>query len=314
MRACRASLAAVGLLVSLPTVAYADSFEFDIGATYDALDRSSSVRPNLQIPLPSQFLGSDSETDEFGVSAAWFFDGVNLSTGPRSRAAFLSQASSISFSYTRIDGRSTTLLGGADPTVPATVDRFDSQADLFSAELRYVLPEHGWYGLAGLSREEFKSGTPSGNFRDDNSRYSLGIGRYVGERTTLDLRVSRFDQGGGLYSTETTLSLSHIGDLGNWQYGVDSAITTFHASGPDEQIDLGFSLYPSRSIAVGLSTTTSLQDPFDTFGTPYRLFASWFPTESVELAARFSLVDFDDSGNSVENDQETLGIGIRVRF
>lgn len=310
--------ACTGLVALLSFAVSAEPFEFEVGATYDTANFASSLEgPIPSLPLPNLFLGSDSDTDEIALSGAWFFDGVNTTTGPLSRAPFLSRASSLSLAYAQSDGDVNTLLSTGDPLVPATTSVTRTESELFAARLRYVWPASGWYGLAELSTGDVESRTSLGRFKVDTDVLTVGVGKYVGERTALDLRVSRVEEDSRSFTsaftaTETKLTLSHIGDVASWSYGVDAGITTVDVGGP-ELVDLRLSLFPSRTLAFGLAVDTELQDPFED-GTPYEFFASWFPSESVELAAKFGVTDFDDANNALDRDQDTWGIGVRVRF
>ena len=313
----KTSLAVTALLFLLVQHAHGDTFDFEVGLSYDNRDGSVRIDSIPAAPFPI-LIRSSNETDDIGISGRWFFGGVNSTSGPRSRAALTSRASFISFGYTDSDADIATTFGSTDPAIPTTVSRSSATADLFSAELRYVWAESGWYGIAALGTSSIETRSNLGRFSSDSDIYTLGAGVYAGDNTTLDLRVSRVELGGGggigdTSSTLTALTLAHIGDVVTWQYGIDASISSSDVSGADELVDLRFSMYPTRSIAFGFGVDTTLQDPFDD-GASYEFFGSWFATESVELAARYGFVDLNESGNVASNDQDSFGLGVRVRF
>lgn len=317
MRNSELRLITAALVLVAASGAHADTFDFEIDVAYDRSDASVRVDSIPNAPFPV-FIRSANEADDVGISGRWFFNGVNSTSGPRSRAALTSRASFISFGYTNSDANIETTFGSSDPAIPTSNSSADASADIFSAELRYVWAESGWYGIAALGTSSFETDSNIGRFSSDSDIYSLGAGLYVGDNTTLDLRVSRLELGGGgsigdTSSTQTALTLAHIGDVTTWQYGIDAAISTSDVSGSDELVNLQFSLYPTRSIAFGVGFDTTLQDPFDD-GASYEFFAGWFVTESVELTARYRFVDLNESGNIASNDQDSAGVGVRVRF
>lgn len=300
-----------------PAIARGDTFDFEVGASYDRTSTSFEATDLLGFIQPPTLVTSrsDGNDDDFTVFGIWFFDGVTASTGPRSRAAFLSRASSVSLSYRHEDGDTSFSVTSPDPSFSPTMGRSNRNSEAISANLRYVWPESGWYGLAGVSTLDTEFGDDFGSFGFDSETYSLGIGKYIGSQTTLDLRVSRQETDNNFDLTETTLAFSHIGGLGeNWQYGADVAVTTTDVSGADESFSLRLSLYPSRSLAFGLETSGSVQDAFDD-RTRYGLFASWFARENIEFGASYRYVDTDTPRNFDWNeDEDGFGVGVKVRF
>ncbi len=309
---------APAICLALPAMALGDTFDFEVGTSYDRISTSSEGTGLLGFPQPSiPFTStSDGDDDDITVFGTWFFDGVSAPDGPRSRAAFLSRASSVSLSYRYGDSDTSSSLTSPDPSFSPVMGWESWSSDAISANLRYVWPESGWYGLAGVSTLDEEFDSSFGSFNSDVETYSLGIGKYIGSQTSVDLRVSRLEgetAGSNIGVTETALTLSHIGGLGEtWQYGADVALTTTDVSRADELFDLRLSLYPTRSLAFGLETSGSVQDAFDE-GTRYGLFASWFARENIELEASYRYVDTESFPN-FDQDEDGFGVGVRVRF
>lgn len=315
------AVSALALSFALSATGHADSYDYEIGISFDANRASSESFFAVPIgPVGSIRVESDSDHDEIGLHGTWFFDGVAASSGPRSRAAFIGRASAISLSYARGNGDSVSTSGSTDPAFPSSTDRSELDTNSVSANLRWVWGESGWYGLAGLSRADSETNSQFVSIDFTADVYSVGVGKYIGSQTTLEVSVVRLDLdasgpvlGGNSTSTETAVALSHIGSLGRmWQYGTDIALATTERGASDGSYSLRLSLYPSRPLAFGLEIDGALQDPGDV-STNYGLFASWFPRERIGLDARYRWISIDEPSNT-DFDQYTFGIGVKFRF
>jgi hypothetical protein len=319
MRRIHLAVSALAVSVALSETGHADNYDYQIGISYDA-SRASSESVFAVPIVDSIRVESDSDSDEIGLHGTWFFDGVAASSGPRSRAAFIGRASSISLSYRRGNGDSVSTLSATDPAFPSSTDRSELDTNSVSANLRWVWAESGWYGLAGLSRADFETDSEFGSIDFTADAYSLGVGKYIGSQTTLELSVVRLDSdasgsiiGGNSTSTETAVAFSHIGSLGRtWQYGTNIGLATTERGASDGSYSVRLSLYPSRPLAFGLEIDGALQDPGDV-STDYGLFASWFPRERIEFDARYGWISFDEPSNT-DFDQYTFGVGVNFRF
>ena len=87
-------------LCLLASGAIADEFDFELGLSYGSAEITATTNPGIG-PLS---LEVEQDSDTIGLNGTWFFDGVVINEGPRERAAFLAQASSVSFSYLNLDG------------------------------------------------------------------------------------------------------------------------------------------------------------------------------------------------------------------
>ena len=308
--------------LSATTPGAADEFDFEVGIAYDASSSSTSTRVDFGPVLPTEsfVLRSDTDNDDIRVFGTWYFDGVSAREGPRSRAAFLSRASSLSFSYNRDEGDSDFRLISDDPAIPSTMESVDIVGDTFAVNLRYVWAESGWYALAGVltGNAEIEDGLGSVDASVD--AYSLGIGRYLGPQTAIDLSLihGESDASGMAFagtssSTEGAITFTHIGQLGAvWQYGADVALTTTGVGDSDGSFDLRFSLFPSRPLAFGIDVNGALEDTGDN-PLSYELFVSWFPVENLELAANYVLQTIDEAPNT-DFDGDSVGVGVNFRF
>ena len=321
MRRIYLAASALAVSVALSATGHADSYDYEIGISYDASRASSeSVFAGPIGPIEPIRFESDSDDDEIGLYGTWFFDGVVASSGPRSRAAFIGRASAISLSYTRGNGDTVSTVNATDPAIPSFMDRSELDTNSFSANLRWVWSDSGWYGLAGLSRADSETDGEFVSIDFTADAYRVGVGKYIGSQTTLQLSVVRLDSdasgpviGGNSTSTEAAVAFSHIGSLGRtWQYGTDIVLATTGRGASDGSYNVRLSLYPSRPLAFGLEIGGALQDPGDV-STNYGLFASWFPRERIELDARYGWISVDEPSNT-DFDQYNFGVGVNFRF
>lgn len=336
-------LAIVLTIVPGTATAKANEFRFELnaGVFADRVTRRSTptvvLNPPLNPPLDPPTLTIDTDTDEFSVAAAWYFDGASAASGPMSRAAFVSRASSLAIAYSRGDidtdisidppivvtpnpppGPVVPLPPGVANPAPIPVD-LGGDVDELAAQLRYVWPDSGWYALASVAVLDTKLNTGLQPADVDSQRYVAGFGRYIAELTTLDVAVARIENdfsgpftSGDDSATEVAVTLSHIGALpGRWQYGADASISSVDADNRDGDFGIRGSLYPNRSLAFGLGIAGSYGD--NNAPTTYNLFASWFATERFGISASFGIVDTDDPPGT-DVDQDRFGLEAVARF
>ena len=331
------ALAGAIVLVSAPLKA--EDFSFELGLDYDG-QRLSTEIPLFTIPgNPISTVFDDTDTDPVGLSGTWYFNGASAAEGPRSRAAFLSRASSLSVSWRRTDISSdfeidppiqlqpfppppgiitlpppgTIVVAEPLPLVP------DVEGNDYSVSGRYVWADSGWYAFGGVSLGEGDFDTNVG-FSADTRSYVIGTGLYLGDRTSIDVALirSEIDVRIGAFeddddATDFALSFTHIGDVGTtWQYGVDAAVFSRDRSSSDTAFALRGSLYPTRSLAFGLEIETEVEAGFDT-GTRYALFGSWFVTPQFEVTASYGEVDVD-TPPGISADLDVFQVGLLGRF
>ncbi len=295
--------------------ATADTFDYEVAFGYASSDSDTVSFPiSGGIPQPT-FGSSRSSTsdDDINLSGSWFYSGLNDEEGPRSRAEFLSRASSVSFTYSRADSDSESFsdFGGFPITSSG-----EATIDTFGLGLRHVWADSGWYALAAVARSDGDgSFSDSTGFSADTSftadAYSAGFGKYLGPATTIDLSVSWVDVEGS--SDESfALSFSHIGALGdNWQYGADVAI---RVEDEDSRAYSGqLSVYPNRDVAFGMSVTLEEREiGLDIDGTTFAGFASWYFTDTAAVTAEITSGEVEALG--FDADADAVSIGVSVRF
>jgi len=287
--------------------AAADTFDYEVRAGYQ--DATSDFSSTTQI---GNTRGS-SDTDSFNLGGSWYFAGLSDDEGPRSRAAFLSRASSLSLAYAQSDGSSLSTF--PDPMLPPA--RSKTSSDDYSARFRYVGKQSGWYGMAGVSRleTEFKAqtGGPIVVISDevDATLYNLGVGKYLGKSTAIDLNVFRADTDGS-DTTNYALRLTHIGNIGqDWQYGLGVSASQSDLDGDDGTYGARFSLFPTRDFEFGVGITHRDSDFFG--GESYNGFLSWFARPNVELTASYT-EDNPDTSPGLKLDGSATAIGASIRF
>ncbi|MEO1245797.1 MAG: hypothetical protein AAFX56_08980 [Pseudomonadota bacterium] len=331
-RCFAALLGTVCLAASVATAA--QPFSIELGVAYDRSETSAStaiLNPDVQVLGADQIsvFRSDTETDSTNFFARWFYDGASAATGPRSRAGFVSRASSVSLSFS--DSEGTVWVETPPPLfspVPIESSRevaARNDGTVVSLDVRHVFERSGWYLLGSASiadTDVVQPGLSGGTFETnaETSRFIAGAGKYLGKTSSLDLAVLHveselqlFDQSFDDSLTEYVLSFTHIAGLNaDWQYGLDLAVSTVERFGEEGQVSARFSLFPSRSLALGIDIDAPIESAFDD-NTRYGVFLSWFATRNFELFARADTIELDAPPNS-NADGDGYGLGVRARF
>ena len=291
-------------LFLLASFANADEFDFELGLSYGSTEITSTTNPGIG-PLS---LEVEQDSDAIGLDATWFFDGVVSNEGPRERAAFLAQASSVAFSYLNLDGDVVLRTISSSPTIPSTEQRNSQSGDTYGLSGRYVWKDSGWYVIGSIASIDLEI---DGVGSVDSDALAVGVGKYFGNRTAVDVTVSQADTSGS-DDTDVSLSVTHIGDLGStWQFAADGRLSTTEALNSDGVYSVGLTLYPSRALGFGASVGGALGSSFDS--TSYDIFASWFPSEAVGLRASVGLVDADE-GPDTDTDEDIISVEGVFRF
>ena len=278
--------------------ASADEFDFELALDYG----TTSISTTTQSQLPIVF-DLDQDFDNIDLSGTWFFNGVVANEGPRDRAAFLGQASSVSLSYTNLDGSTVARIISSDPNIPSSTDRSSQSGDAFSVDGRYIW-NSGWYVVGGLASADLEG--------VDVTAIAAGVGKYFGNRTALDFVVTHAESDNS-DSNEVSLNFTHVGDLGStWQYAADLNVSTISLGDADGSYEARFTLYPSRDFGFGASINGGIgSSQFDS--TSYSVLASWFPAQNIGIEASYGWVDTDDLPGS-KTDTDTFSIGGVFRF
>lgn len=298
--------------------AVAADYDYEVGLAYGRGTSDTSFVPFVNgVPTPS-FPSStnSSDADNIDLYGAWYYAGLSDSIGPKSRAAFLSRASSVVVSYSRSDVSSLFNSSGGGIFPPVMDFRTDTTTNELSVDLRHVWRDSGWYARAGIARAELEANSSFNalptSIELDTTAYSLGVGKYLGEATTLDLSVSTVDVGSS-NPTAIALSFSHVGSIGtNWQYGADVSYAKTDTAGDGDLYALRGSLFPTAEFEFGLGY--SHRELGSGFGSDsIEAFAGWFVRDNVEIEASYRQ-DNPDSLPGADADGDEFGIGVRVRF
>lgn len=324
-------------VLALAAYASAEDFNFELALDFERQSLSTAIPLFGGFPpgSPISTVFEDRDIDTTGLSGTWYFTGANADTGPRSRAAFLSRASSLSFTWQRTDVSSSfeisppptlppagiavpaagTIIGFAPSALPLVTA---IEGDEYAFGGRYVWADSGWFIFGGASFFEGDTGDNVG-FSADTETFVLGTGLYLGDSTAIEVAViqTQIDRRIGVFNsddaTDFALSFTHIGDVGaSWQYGVDAALFTRDRSSADTSVSLRGSLYPNRSLAFGLDIETEVDAGFDT-GTRYGVFGSWFITPNIEFEASYGTVDVD-TPPGISSDLDVFSLGLLARF
>lgn len=316
----------VGMLVGSNGIA--EEYNFEIGLAFDSTRFDGSQ--TITTTGGTIFNSGETDTDDLSVLGSWYFAGLSDDKGPRARAALVDRASTLSVGYQRSEQTISTFLTDDDPSFPfPPIDsRLDSDGDTFTANLRYVDRDSGWFGNAGwLTSNTALNGVVSESL--DATGWSLGGGKYLFETTTLGLDVGQIDGDGGSSATVVAVAFSHLGNLGErWQYAIDLGYSRTDADFGTEldTWDGSFAVYPTRDFEFGISIQ-DVSDRSDNLfinlgNTAIKGFASWYVTPNVSLSARYRVDDVDYLGNVgivgvapvSEADQYSFGISATVRF
>lgn len=319
----------VGLLVLLGSLAAegaaAGSYDFETGLV---LGKSSTDVVSAigiiggGIPVPEAGVStSTTDSDTIELFGTWYYSGATDDKGPKSQAAFLSRASSLSIAYSYNDESNSLSSTGTIAPLPVTPPisaSFGAETSSLGLRARHVWQNSGWYVLGSIASldAEFKSVAPGGIISSGDARataYSAGVGKYFGDATAIDLRVLFSDQDGS-NDAAVALGLKRVGSLGeSWQYGANVGVVLSDTGGDEQTYLLRLSLFPVDEFEFGAGFQRREVNSFAIDGNTYEALASWFPSDRVELRARYAMNDFDSVATQ-DYDSDEIGIGLSVRF
>ncbi len=311
-----------GTLIATNAFAEEYEFELDVGFGASRFDGNKTITTGGG----TIFNSGTTDTDRLSVVGGWYFNGLSDAEGPRARAELVSRASSLSFGYGRTEQTNAFDVSNNDPNLPIMSQSsiFESESDLFAADLRYVDRDSGWFGSVGLqTSNELASGFVDDSF--DVTEWRLGFGRYIAKNTTISFGTGRVDFDSIVDSTVYELSLEHLGDLGGgWQYAIDLGFDRTDGDFSDlDALSAAISLYPTRDIEFGFAVSDLTDDGgLGRFDTGYEVFGSWFVTPNVSLSASYRVDDVNYLGNVIipsaptesDADSDSFGISATWRF
>ncbi|MEM6513039.1 MAG: hypothetical protein AAF660_08510 [Pseudomonadota bacterium] len=316
--------------------AMADSFQFEAGAelVFDEIELTTPLFLGFPVtppPEPQPTITSTTDNDTTSLFARWYLDEVEVGSAPRSRAAFASRASFLSFGYQQLDVSSrlettelnAVLPGPPPPAIvisPVEIEPFEAvlEGDEFAVGGRYVWKDSGWFVDGRLSVGSLDT-SGGGDSDVDVTVIAVGGGLYLGDLTTVGITVlnSDVDSGSALSiagesnGTDIAFDLQHLGRLTEtWQYGFDAGVLL--ADEGDDQLSVSGSLYPTQDIAFGLRIVSATDDFLDD-GSRYTLFGRWFVTPGFEVFASLGTSQNEEIPG-VDIDNEFYGIGVTARF
>ncbi len=306
-----ARLAALSALV-LCSNSYSDEYDFEVGVTIGQSDTDTTT---VNFPAPIDATATSSaEADRFELRGRWFYSGLSDDKGPKSRAAFVDRASSISLSYSQSDQSSSVVLSGTG--IPPVQSNASIDLSSYSVDLRHVWKDSGWYGIMSIGKAnidaEFSNGSTTSTSDFDTNAYSLGLGKYLAEMTSVDLRLLSQDTGSST-AAGVALSFSHLAQLSDtWMFGVDAALTKTDTAGDGDAYNIVVSLFPNSDVNFGLSFARRDEEGgIDTES--LELFAGWFVTGNTRVFAGYR-EDTGDAGLSTESDSTGFEVGFSSRF
>ncbi|MEO1319847.1 MAG: hypothetical protein AAFV30_04665 [Pseudomonadota bacterium] len=305
----------IALSAVLSSAAWSDDYNYEVGFGLERAESSvldtgfATIGPGPGFPS----LSIDTETTDFEVSGTWFFDGLSDARGPRSRAAFVDRASSLSLVIGDSSTDTDAVLRIPGGTPPETRDSFESDGTRFGVAGRYVLEPSGWFFTGQIARVDFDTFGTSAEL----DLLAAGVGKYLGETTTLSLSAARseIDVSGGGDDSDSGLILEfdHIGgDAAGLQYGVGAVVSNQSVEGSSGSYTVRGSLYPNRDLSLNLSVNGQLgSDPID--ATVFSVSGGWFFTEAFEVSAGYTFTEFDEEEN-VDLDDDSFRLSARYRF
>jgi hypothetical protein len=311
------STSILGLILgSLP--AYADGpYRLELSGGPSRIDSDISS-------LSASVLGSSQSihsmsSKRFELGGEYFFRPLAADHGPLREAAFLERAPSLklSFAESRADSESAmTWSFGGPTTETSSATRFETSE--YQLRYRFVMPEKPWIGIASYrftDRAAERQGVPS-EWDDEHTRYSVGIGRYIGSRiaVTAEYGRSRLESSTSIGSPNAvglsslsirdrtlTVGVHSVLELGaRGHLGLTAALHETAFTGPAAPDDparsyeVGVTYYPRNDVSLGLSalgrydTDTALHGNLN----EYKLEANWFVTPSIAVGLAYETADF----------------------
>lgn len=295
----------------------AEDYDYELSLDYDRSSSDSRFVSTFNgVPDPSLGVGTtSSDNDDIDLTGTWYYSGLSDSEGPKARAAFLSRASGLALRYGRSDG-SGSFAFSSGGILPPFTGNDSTRTNALSANLRHTWRDSGWFMLAGVSRVESEfEATLNGNTSTidvDATAYSLGVGKYLGKATSVDLNVVDADTDGS-DATAVALSLRHIGSIGeSWQYGADLVLQRSSANNDEGKYTFRGTLFPSSDIEFGIELSRQERDGGFS-NDSMQVFAGWFVRDHVELTAGYRH-DSPDDAPGQDSDGSGFGVGVAFRF
>lgn len=264
------------LLVSLPAYC-AGPYRLELHGGFSNTDTNSGSSSTISVPTPQSYQSTVHQaTDRFGFSGDYYFRSVETSSGPLQEAAFLARAPSLMFSVSKSHMHS-----------KGQAYTYRSEESDYGLAYQFVAPERPWIGVVSYG---------TNNQSSRQTSYSVGMGRYVGQRSSVVAEFGNSHYRGTSVRVENlTIQARSLLQIGAQHYlAVSAALhrsrTSQSYAEPYRTYDVGITYYPRDNISIALSTNGDYHYSIpngrdETRG--YLLQANWFLTESITLGVGY---------------------------
>jgi opacity protein-like surface antigen len=241
------------------------------------------------------------DIDKWGVDlyGTYFLRDVNTNKGPRSEAAFLDHASSVTLfgGYSELDDvdKLEKDLGGID------ID--DDDSETYGIGGRYVTKQTGsWIIQADWRR------TKPAHLEIDT--YTIGIGKYITDNTSLIITYADADLDNGGDTDGWNAGLEHFWRLSSGGIKMEGNVGYVNVDDGDD-IDI-YNLAGTWYVTdnLGFGARYGKIDGGGAEADNYSVFSEWFINKHVAVSVAYDYTDFDDS----DVDNNAFTIGGRYRF
>jgi hypothetical protein len=277
---------------------------------------SSAAQADYQWELNGAYVTGDIEEgsfeadqDLFVAAGAVFFEPVDTSKGPLAEAAFLDRASGIAvdFENGEIEG---------SRGVKADIEGYGIQG-------RFINKYSGLIFDVGYRQDETETSVAyaGGDWKEtwETDTFSIGLGGYVADNTSLLFSYGNIDTGGSEADTYSA-DVEHLINLGQGAaLKLDGGYTYVDPQsrfGDDgNNISLGGTWYVTRWLGFGVDYERADFDELETDG--WTLSAEWFVNEQIAVTLAYTDVESTyDEGTYFESQQtsDTVLLGVRARF
>lgn len=260
-------------------------------ATAVAAISLNTVAETFQFELQAAHFDSelgDTEVKTSALAGAYYLAPVDDSVGAKAEAAFLNKSSNIFLSYSQIEIENDPLL-------------LDEDGTGYVAGGEYVLD-------SGIILSALYSSSEIEDF--DSETIGVGVGYYLTDSSTIDLRFSYIDD--DLEETNTfSLGYKNVLDFGDDQsLNVEAILNHLDPDETDSSTNLTVisDYYFTSQLSAGASVGYTDSDSEEALN--YGVKGSYFFGSNFALAIAYDVTDYDD----LSDDLETLSIAVTGRF
>jgi len=241
------------------------------------------------------------DVDKWGVDVygTFFLHDVNTNKGPRSEAAFLDHASSVTLygGYSELDDvdELEANLGGID------ID--DDDSETYGIGGRYVTKQAGSWIIEGDWRR-----TKPAHLEIDT--YTIGIGKYITDNTSLVITYADADLDEGGDTDGWSAGLEHFWRLSSGGIKLEGNAGYVNVDDGDD-IDI-YNLAGTWYINdnLGFGARYGKFDGGAAEADKYSIFSEWFITRQFAVSLAYDYSELDDT----DVDNNAFTIGARYRF